>query len=494
VSERPARGGDRPNVVLVVLDTARADALEPYGAAPGSSPVVADLARRGTALRDVFSTANWTFPSHVSMFTGRLPREVDLYRPTGDAATRMAALEPRLLPAVLRAAGYATKAVSANPWVHPTRGFDVGFDEFVAVQGTHRNSGFNAGAGPDRGPFPRRIRAAVPRTVDAVRARADHGAAESAEVVRRWAATIDRSRPFFWFVNLLECHSPYAPPRKFARLGALDRVRAAFDHEHVNGLLSLWAINSGATSVRSDRIDRMRRAYPGGVLAADDWVGRLLDELATAGVLDDTVVVVTSDHGENLGESGRIAHALWLDDRLIRVPLVVAGPTQRDVAGTTSLAGLPRLVADAIGLDDHPWRDAREPGIGVAQFDPPVPLSDPRFGELREQLRLDDYAVWRLTTPSTCATDGRLKLVIEGAEEWAYDLAADPAEEHPVHVDGRTALRYGERLRLLRRVARAARPRADVAHRATTAVDVGDRAGAAVDDDMAARLRLLGYM
>ena len=485
----------RPNVVLVVLDTARADALEPYGAAAGSSPALADLARRGTAADNVFSTANWTFPSHVSMLSGRLPRDAGLYRVGDDVLERMSALAPELLPVVLGKAGYATKAVSANPWIHPTRGFDTGFEEFVPVQGTHKHSGFNAGAGAgDDGSRWRRSRVAVSRGVNALKAEADHGATEAAGVIRRWLATIDSSRPFFWFVNLLECHSPYAPPRRFARLGPLDRVRAAFDHEHVNGLLALWAINSGAREVESARIDRMRRAYPGGVLAADAWVGDLLEQLDSAGVLDETIVVVTSDHGENLGEAGRVAHSLWLDDRLVRVPLVSAGPVQLATDGATSLASLPRLVADAVGLADHPWRQPAYPqGVGLAQFDPPVPRNDPRFHELRERLALDDYAVWRLTTPSTCATDGTLKLVVEGDEEWVYDLVTDPGEVAPLHVDGKSALRYGERLGALRRAARAALPGAEQVAPSDSDSQAAVAFGA-MDDEMAERMRMLGYL
>ena len=143
----PRPASPRPNIVLVVLDTARADALEPYGAPPGSSPALGQLAARGTAVRDVFSTANWTFPSHVSMLSGLLPRSSGLVRVVEDTAERMADLAPRLLPSVLSGAGYATKAVSANPWIHPRNGFANGFDEFVPVQGTHRHSGFTWGAG-----------------------------------------------------------------------------------------------------------------------------------------------------------------------------------------------------------------------------------------------------------------------------------------------------------------------------------------------------------
>ena len=106
---------------------------------------------------------------------------------------------------------------------------------------------------------------------------------------------------------------------------------------------------------------------------------------------------------------------------------------------------------------------------------------------------LDDYAVWRLTTPSTCATDGTLKLVVEGDEEWVYDLADDPDEVAPTHVEGRSAARYGDRLTALRRAVRSALPGRE------QAAPSGDLSQAAMafgpaDDAMAERMRLLGYL
>jgi len=122
-----------------------------------------------------------------------------------------------------------------------------------------------------------------------------------------------------------------------------------------------------------------------------------------------------------------------------------------------------------------------------------VPRQDPRFDELRGQLALDDYAVWRLTTPSTCATDGTLKLVLEGDEEWVYDLATDPDEVSPTHVDGRSAAQYGDRLAKLRTAVRSALPDEQQAMPPGEASQVAMAFGPA-DDAMAERMRLLGYL
>src|SRR3954451_7057390 len=114
----------RPNVLLVILDAARRDAFEPYGAAAGSSPTFAQLAARGTALADVHSTACWTVPSHASLFTGLLPRAAGLGRVPSPAAAKpvVEGQRERLLSDVMRRAGYHTAAASSNLWLSHASG------------------------------------------------------------------------------------------------------------------------------------------------------------------------------------------------------------------------------------------------------------------------------------------------------------------------------------------------------------------------------------
>src|SRR5215472_11778059 len=131
------RGDNMPNVLFVVLDTARADALEPFGAKPGSSPAIAQLAAEGQVAPYTVAPSNWTVPSHASMFTGVLPRDVGLAQAPGNHPSEcrplIEAVEDRLLPTVLRAHGYRTAGVSTNLWVSPDTGFDLGFDRFDMV-------------------------------------------------------------------------------------------------------------------------------------------------------------------------------------------------------------------------------------------------------------------------------------------------------------------------------------------------------------------------
>jgi arylsulfatase A-like enzyme len=177
----------------------------------------------------------------------------------------------------------------------------------------------------------------------------------------------------------------------------------------------------------------MRHLYARAVRSMDDWLARVLEVLERAGVLDDTVVLVTSDHGENLGEGELIGHALSLDDRLIRVPFVSSHPLGLDDGHVLNLTELPRLVAALTDLDDHPWGGAGPAQeVTVAQLDPMGGGVAPQLLQWIAEWDLDEEGRSRLTLPATAATDGRWKLVRRGDEERLFDLDRDPLELHPL--------------------------------------------------------------
>lgn len=420
-----------PNVLWVVLDAARADALEPYGAPPGASPVVAQLASRGQALPLAYSTAIWTLPSHAAMFSGRLPRRLGLGQAPGGtpfgAAPVIEAQREWWLPEVLRRAGYRTGAVSANGWVSRASGFDRGFDDFVEID-THRQASL------DRG----RLRSRARRALEALRANVDDGAGEARAALKRLFSNAG-PEPCFWFVNVIECHSPYMPPRAHNSLSGLERMKAADEASRYLTLDAIWRACVGGFEIPEAALDRMRRLYADSVRQADDWLAGVLDDLDGSGLLDDTLVIVSSDHGENLGEGGLITHAYSLDDRLIHVPFVTSGPVALGDARPFSLADVPRRLCDAVGIE-HPWsRDNLPEGVAVAQFDPPISSpEDPRAIEIVEGWGLGEDALTRFVTPLTCATDGRLKLLRRGGHEYVLDLAADPQELNPIPSDAAT--------------------------------------------------------
>jgi arylsulfatase A-like enzyme len=414
---------DRPNVLLVVLDTARADAFEPYGATPGTTPTLAQLASTGRALQAVHATACWTMPSHASMFTGLLPRAIGLSQAPGEVpASCRPVLEgaaDRFLPEVLRRNGFRTRGVSSNIWVANASGFGTGFDEFRDVA-------------PNRAAqmVSPRLRPRAQWALDALRARSDDGAAAARDVLRGWFQE-PGDAPDFWFVNLIECHSPYLPPKPWNDLGPIDRLRAAEEARRHLTLMEIWRVCVAEFDVPDGALARMRHLYDCSIRQLDAWVADVLTALDDTGKLDDTLVLICSDHGENFGEGGLLGHAYSLDERLLHVPFIAAGPNAPDAM--TSLTEVPQVIAEAVGLDSHPWSRER-PQIAVAQFDPPGEDDDPRKVKAVEDWGAGPEALANLSTRIDAAVRGQTKLVRRNDEFQLFDLSDDPLEERPQAV------------------------------------------------------------
>jgi arylsulfatase A-like enzyme len=359
------------------------------------------------------------------MFSGLLPRATGLPGPDPQnmaEQTRgtLPALADRWLPAVMSAAGYQTAGVSTNPQVSAATGFDMGFDSFSHVDSPRCGAMTNPSAG-----------GRVEWALQALRATLDDGAAGVADLLTKWLAAPQR-RPFFWFVNLIECHSPYMPPRPHNPLGPVARLRAAADARVYLTQMRLWRASAGGFDIPADAIERMRALYGGSIRAADSWLARVLEDLDRHGLLDETIVIVTADHGENLGEGNLIGHVFSLDDRLIRVPLVVSGPAAALPGPRFSLVNLAGWLAASCELPDPPWAAPASEEIAVAEFRAPGEPGDPRAGLVAAAWGLGDVAIERLTTSLACATDGQRKLVRRGDREELFELGRDPLETAPV--------------------------------------------------------------
>jgi arylsulfatase A-like enzyme len=373
---------------------------------------------------NVHSTGCWTLPSHASIFTGLLPRAAGLARAPArtphSCRPVMEGHRDRLLPEVFRRAGHATAGVSANLWIGEHGGFDMGFDTFRSVE-SGRQSGLHD-------PSPR---ARAWWALEAARARVDDGAAAARAILTDWVSRVRSDEPFFWFVNLNECHSPYLPPRPYSDVGVLGRLRAAEEARRYLTLGAIWRACAGGLEVPEEALERMRHLYAQSVRLMDDWLADVLGALDGRGLLDETLVVVTSDHGENFGENGLMAHAFSLDERLTHVPLVAAGPGAVELEGLVSLADLPRALARAAGIRD-PWGPDLCAGVAVAEFDPPTGPDDERAQRVVAQWGVGEAGLRAITTPLTSATNGSSKLVRRGDVEELFDLDCDPLEQHPL--------------------------------------------------------------
>ncbi len=406
-----------PHVLLVVLDTVRADALGVYGCPRPTSPRIDRLAASAVVYRRAHSPSCWTLPAHASLFTGLAPSQHGV----GGARDGLVAVGAPTLAERLRDHGYATLGASANPWIGPAFGFDRGFDEFLC--------GWHVGAAPDIAAAslahgghtarqklaavaaggPASLIAALPNYAIARRRRAGRFGARG--LSRRFLAAFARAArdgPVFGFVNLLDAHHPHSPPRRHLQVlgGSLGRVPT---HP--------WALAGGlATLTDADRA-ALRRLYEADVRHADDVAGGLVaavDRLSQRPVN----VVVTADHGENLGEHGLMDHQFSLHQTLLHVPLVVrmSGGEPADEPSLVSLCDVFELLA--AGRRPRPRTSVT---AEYARPQPPVQRlqtrwPEGRFDHLDRRLRAlvrDDgmKAIW--------ASDGRHE---------AYDLRVDPGE------------------------------------------------------------------
>jgi arylsulfatase A-like enzyme len=459
-----------PNVLLVVMDAARRDAMTPYGAPPSATPAIDEVARRGRAVPRAYATSSWTLPSHASLFTGLLPRTLGLAQPPGgdpaSARPLLARAADRLLPAVLREAGYRTHGFSANLWASGRAGFDTGFDSFTYRPVDRAQRGW---------------------ALEALRARTDDGAAAIREALTQSIAQTAPGAPALWFVNLVECHSPYVPPRPFNDLGALERVRGARDSRRYLGFEAICLQVARRSAIPEGSLQRMRHLYAQAVSYMDAWLADILGALDAAGMLEETLVIVTADHGESFLEDGLVAHGFGLGEQLIHVPLVMAGPGADTVGDEVfSLARLPGVIGTSAGLEGQPWGDRDLPaGVAVAQYDGISAADDPRIVAFAQKWSLGEDEVRRLTAGFTAVTDGRHKLVTDDrGAEWLYDLEADPFERAPLSDAG-----VADRLRAA--LAGGAAPFADDRPTREAAMP------AASPDEIAAlerQMRQLGYM
>lgn len=286
-------GKERPNVLLVVVDTLRQDRLSCYGYDRQTTPHLDLLARQGLIFENAFTTAPWTLPSHGSLMTGLLPTEHGSH-------WEHFALSPETptLAELFSTAGYRTLGQSANPWLSPKNGYDRGF------------STYRVGMAP----------------IKQIMTTGDKGAEKT---VRQTLAWIDRPageevKPFFVFLNLMEPHEPYVPPQRYA--GRFDRQGNTELDERLRDTTLHLKVISGKSDLTDTDHRILSDRYDALVAYTDFQLGRLMAGLRARGLQENTIVVVLADHGENLGDHGMLSHQFCLYDSLLRIPLLLSGP------------------------------------------------------------------------------------------------------------------------------------------------------------------------
>jgi len=280
-----------PNVVVVVLDAARADHFGLYGYERDTTPTIDDFAKGATRYDVVLSEAPYTFLSTSSLFAGASPAETGLGARTGGRVPE----SMELIAETARDAGYRTFGYSENPYVTRYFGMAQGFDVFGEVYPTS-----NLRTGRE-----------LPENIDS--------AARMKSMIE--AATGATDEPFFFYTHLLRPHNPYAPPAPYA-----GRFGSEPGHRTEGTTQALVALDRAKRPLDTAQIDRVIALYDENLAFADSLFAGLLSNLEEAGVLENTVIVLTADHGEGFGEHGRLLHSTQLFDPMLRVPLVVRIP------------------------------------------------------------------------------------------------------------------------------------------------------------------------
>jgi arylsulfatase A-like enzyme len=298
-----------PDIVLVVLDTVRADRLSCYGNSIEMTPNIDRLAEAGVVFENAISTAPWSIPSHASLFTGCYPL-------THGATWGYPYLDEDLvtLAGFLSDIGYSTLGLSNNPNVGISTGLSRGFHNFVEVW--RRNVKYPS--------LFLRIQFWVTELLgmedDSAR---DEGAGDTNEIVRL-VLRRGLGSPFFLFVNYMEAHMKYDPPHPFDEMYAGRGERVT----RMKNLDFMFLFEMLAGKARLQPMDRetLIGLYNGEIAYLDYRVGELTEDLKVHDSFENTLIILTSDHGENLGDHGLLDHQFSVNETLLRLPLIIHFP------------------------------------------------------------------------------------------------------------------------------------------------------------------------
>jgi arylsulfatase A-like enzyme len=381
VDRGPAR---TPSLLLISIDTLRSDMLGCYGQDRPTSPTLDLLATEGVLFENAFTTSPWTLPAHASLLTGLYPRH-------HGARTVRHALRSAVptLAEILSKEGFATMAVVNSYYLVRRYGFSRGFDEFVYVK----------------------------------EEMSERGPSEVVDEALSWLSK-SRERPFFLFLHAYDVHSDY---------GALPEYEKIFLRPYdgvVDGTTEqLLEFRQESPDLSTRDLEHLIDLYAAGIRQTDAELARLIDHLRTTGDLENTLIILTSDHGEEFLEHGSLLHARTQYDEVIRIPLLLRGPGVLGGRRVVDPVSINDILPTALVLLGVAW-DGASDGVdlsplwrnGPSQAVPERVL----FGEADQHNERPDI--------TRSARYGRYKLIYNrlSRESELYDLRADPREQHDV--------------------------------------------------------------
>ena len=334
-SPRTRSSSEAPNLILIVQDTLRRDRLGCYGYGRNTSPHLDRLAERGVLYEEAYATSSWTWPSTTSILTG-------LLSPTHGVLTGTSCYLPNgidTVSEVLQRAGYTTIGISGNPLISSSKNFDQGFETFYDSASSFRPSELF-----------------MPSALDWIR--------------------MNAGTRFFMYLHLVDTHDPH-PVMKTAREELVGPKPDGFNSESFHNYVRKlrkgqaytadgeWDVSPFVSEAHREYLSKL---YDGCVATGDFWVGEVLDTLDELELTGETVIALTSDHGEELFDHGMLAHSHSVFGELVRAPLVLAGPMiPKGVRSSVPISN--RHLAETLALLGGGRMEFLEDGLNLAAPD-----------------------------------------------------------------------------------------------------------------------------
>jgi arylsulfatase A-like enzyme len=434
------KSNKKPNILFISIDSLRADHLSAYGYPKETSPHLAELAFDGTTYDNAISAANWTGASLASILTGLYPTchgftNKRYYLDNGEDS----------IASILQKNGYFTTCFSNNMYLSSKSGLDAGFDEFY-YRGVKQNKSDAAANQPDKNGVMQKIKDSVGMPQKNIAKnmidlfsyekslQRDDGAYATEVSMKNWILQHDQETPFLAYVHYQEPHSIYFPPYPYRRRffsGSWRDEGRYLDFDHINYF-------AGKTHFTETQVNHYQELYDGEIAYLDWRLGRLFQFMKKQNIMENTVVVVTADHGEMFGEGGFFWHAFCLYESLIRVPLIIRYPDwfERDARSLEIVQtnDLTPTLLDGIGID---WKykndrqgqsflngSTRKAAL-TETFNPELMID--RWRQRNKDLAVDDFRQYLRDLSSYRTNEDKFIFTSDGAHEF-FDLQNDPGE------------------------------------------------------------------
>ena len=377
---RKKAGSTQPTIILITLDTTRADHLSCYGYAKKTTPNIDKLAENALIYDHAIAPATWTLPSHASLFTGKFPSSHGAqYDPNGALQltqgiagpdgwdiyrARPLALDEKTLADYLRDAGFRTGGFVAGPWLKQLFGLDKGFDHYDDNGITELNG---------------------------------RSANNLTDAALKWLDP-KSEKPQFLFLNYFDPHWPLVPPVAYAR-----------------PFLPRGVVSAGRRLTKGEQLG----LYDGEIHYMDHHVGRLLDYLKQHDMYENAWIIITADHGELYREHGEVGHGDIPYQEVVHIPLIVKDPGQQPEKGHLTqrmqLTDVFAMILDRLGIE----------GIDSQQASVPPQIDHPILIESRTLPGMMTRGHWR-----AMIVDDMKYIWNSQGDHMLFDLEADPQENH----------------------------------------------------------------